>query len=241
MRWRCSWSPTAWWPRSPRPGSVMRRPTCSISSLRRPSWPRPPETDDDEDSHRPQPLPADGTQRRERSSSIRSRPPCPPAATRSPCSSGIARRSPAGRRCGVPHCRLACYGVRIRGGRSLKSLVEFRPDVVHVHNTFPLVTPSVLYACRDAGVPVVATMHNYKLGCASGDVLSRWPGLPRLPRVDPHFQRWPTAAIAARAAATAPVVLGSWLHRSGVADHDHGLHLHLRCSTGPARPGRASR
>jgi glycosyltransferase involved in cell wall biosynthesis len=48
-------------------------------------------------------------------------------------------------------------------------LAESRPDVVHVHNTFPLLSPSVLAACRDAGVPVVATIHNYKLLCASGD------------------------------------------------------------------------
>ena len=44
-----------------------------------------------------------------------------------------------------------------------------RPDVVHVHNTFPMISPSVLSACRDNGIPVVATMHNYKLLCASGD------------------------------------------------------------------------
>lgn len=44
-----------------------------------------------------------------------------------------------------------------------------RPDVLHVHNTFPLLSPSVLLAARDAGVPVVATVHNYKLLCASGD------------------------------------------------------------------------
>jgi glycosyltransferase involved in cell wall biosynthesis len=44
-----------------------------------------------------------------------------------------------------------------------------RPDIVHVHNTFPLLSPAVLYACRDAAVPVVATIHNYKLACASGD------------------------------------------------------------------------
>lgn len=43
-----------------------------------------------------------------------------------------------------------------------------RPDVVHVHNTFPLLSPAVLYACRDASVPVVATMHNYRLACAGG-------------------------------------------------------------------------
>ena len=50
-----------------------------------------------------------------------------------------------------------------------ETLQRFRPDVVHVHNTFPVLSPSVLYACRDAGVPVVITLHNYKLLCASGD------------------------------------------------------------------------
>ena len=48
-------------------------------------------------------------------------------------------------------------------------LARSRPEVVHVHNTFPLLSASVLHACRDAGVPVVVTLHNYKLLCASGD------------------------------------------------------------------------
>ncbi len=43
-----------------------------------------------------------------------------------------------------------------------------RPDVVHVHNTFPLLSPAVLHACRAAAVPVVTTIHNYRLACASG-------------------------------------------------------------------------
>lgn len=54
--------------------------------------------------------------------------------------------------------------------RDLKRVLrEFRPDVVHVHNTFPVISPSILYACRDERVPVVVTLHNYKLLCASGD------------------------------------------------------------------------
>jgi glycosyltransferase involved in cell wall biosynthesis len=48
-------------------------------------------------------------------------------------------------------------------------LDRFAPDVIHVHNTFPLISPSVLYAAHSHGVPVVATLHNYKLLCASGD------------------------------------------------------------------------
>jgi glycosyltransferase involved in cell wall biosynthesis len=46
-------------------------------------------------------------------------------------------------------------------------LGEYQPEVVHVHNTFPLLSAAVLHACRDAGVPVVATMHNYGLACAN--------------------------------------------------------------------------
>lgn len=53
--------------------------------------------------------------------------------------------------------------------RGLKSALRgCRPDVVHVHNTFPLLSPAVLYACRDESVPVVATIHNYRLACANG-------------------------------------------------------------------------
>ncbi|GAA4661969.1 glycosyltransferase [Streptomyces chumphonensis] len=43
-----------------------------------------------------------------------------------------------------------------------------RPDVVHVHNVFPLLSPSVLAACADVGVPAVATLHNYNQFCAPG-------------------------------------------------------------------------
>jgi glycosyltransferase involved in cell wall biosynthesis len=53
--------------------------------------------------------------------------------------------------------------------RDLKAVLrEQRPEVVHVHNTLPLLSASVLYACRDARVPVVATIHNYMLACANG-------------------------------------------------------------------------
>jgi glycosyltransferase involved in cell wall biosynthesis len=49
-----------------------------------------------------------------------------------------------------------------------QALRKHKPDLVHVHNTFPLISDSILYACRDAGVPVVATIHNYRLGCTGG-------------------------------------------------------------------------
>jgi glycosyltransferase involved in cell wall biosynthesis len=50
----------------------------------------------------------------------------------------------------------------------VRRLWQDRPDVVHVHNTFPLLSASVLDACRAADVPVVATLHNYTQVCPSG-------------------------------------------------------------------------
>ena len=54
------------------------------------------------------------------------------------------------------------YSFRAR--RALwKKLVEFSPDVVHIHNFFPLLSPSILDACRDASVPAVITLHNFRI------------------------------------------------------------------------------
>ncbi|MEU4389038.1 glycosyltransferase [Kribbella sp. NPDC023855] len=51
-------------------------------------------------------------------------------------------------------------------------LQSARPDIVHVHNTFPLFSPSVLRAAARQDLPVVATLHNFRLMCANG-VLQR--------------------------------------------------------------------
>jgi len=51
---------------------------------------------------------------------------------------------------------------------ALATLKSIRPDVCHVHNFLPLISPSIYQACRDAGVPVVQTLHNYRLICANG-------------------------------------------------------------------------
>jgi glycosyltransferase involved in cell wall biosynthesis len=47
------------------------------------------------------------------------------------------------------------------------ALREFRPDVVHFHNYSHQLSNSVVHAARSAGVPTVATAHDYKLICPS--------------------------------------------------------------------------
>jgi glycosyltransferase involved in cell wall biosynthesis len=47
-------------------------------------------------------------------------------------------------------------------------LQERKPDIIHVHNLFPFISPSILPVCRKAGIPVVMTVHNYRLLCPNG-------------------------------------------------------------------------
>jgi glycosyltransferase involved in cell wall biosynthesis len=69
-------------------------------------------------------------------------------------------------------------------------LNDFIPDLVHFHNTFPLVSPAAYVAVRRLGIPVIQTLHNFRLLCLNGlflrngrqceDCLGRmvaWPGV----------------------------------------------------------------
>lgn len=51
--------------------------------------------------------------------------------------------------------------------QTAKKIKTFRPDVVHIHNLHFAASPSVLYAVRRSGTPVVCTLHNYRLICPS--------------------------------------------------------------------------
>jgi glycosyltransferase involved in cell wall biosynthesis len=44
-------------------------------------------------------------------------------------------------------------------------IATFKPDVIHAHNTFPLISPSLYWAAERAGIPVVQTLHNFRLLC----------------------------------------------------------------------------
>ena len=43
-----------------------------------------------------------------------------------------------------------------------------RPDILHVHNTLPLISPAIFYAAEAEGVPVVQMLHNYRPFCLNG-------------------------------------------------------------------------
>lgn len=56
-----------------------------------------------------------------------------------------------------------------KGVRKMRrTLKAERPDVVNVHNLFPFISPAALFECKKAGVPVVMTVHNFRLICPTG-------------------------------------------------------------------------
>ncbi|MBN1258070.1 MAG: glycosyltransferase, partial [Planctomycetes bacterium] len=55
----------------------------------------------------------------------------------------------------------------------LARLEETHPQLVHAHNLWFSLTPSILAACRKQGVPVVMTLHNFRIFCAAGVLLNR--------------------------------------------------------------------
>lgn len=49
-----------------------------------------------------------------------------------------------------------------------EALNKYKPDVVNVHNLYPFICPAALFECKKAGVPVIMTVHNFRLICPTG-------------------------------------------------------------------------
>lgn len=56
-----------------------------------------------------------------------------------------------------------------RSVRQIKELIRTqKPDVALVHNLFPVVSPAILPVLRQAGIPIVMTLHNFRMVCPTG-------------------------------------------------------------------------
>ncbi len=73
---------------------------------------------------------------------------------------------------GGPFAKLGLALCTVWNPRTYREVREIlrreRPDAMHCHNTFPQISPSVYYAAAREGVPVVQTLHNYRLACLDG-------------------------------------------------------------------------
>ena len=98
---------------------------------------------------------------------------------------------------------------------------ENRIELCHFHNTFPLISPSAYYAAGRLGVPVVQTLHNYRIMCPNAllmregriceDCVNRtivWPGVAH----KCYRASYPASATSA-AVISGHRLLGTWTHR----------------------------
>src|SRR5687767_3058688 len=93
-----------------------------------------------------------------------------------------------------------------------------RPDVVHFHNTCPLISPSAYYACQDLGIPVVQTLDNQRLICPATsfyrdgklclDCLGKTPPWPGILHACYHNSRLHTAVVSSML--TVHRLMGTW-------------------------------
>lgn len=60
---------------------------------------------------------------------------------------------------------------RPAAARVRERCAAFKPDVMHVHNSFPLLSPAIHWAAQESGVPVVQTLHNFRLLCPQAMLL----------------------------------------------------------------------
>ncbi len=77
---------------------------------------------------------------------------------------------PAAETLGLPGWRAGAKAVwNLEAQREVsRRIARFKPDVVHVHTPFPLMSPSVFQAAHRAGVPAVTTLHSYRYSCVVG-------------------------------------------------------------------------
>jgi glycosyltransferase involved in cell wall biosynthesis len=97
-------------------------------------------------------------------------------------------------------------------------LYENQPDLVHFHNIFPLISPSVYYACQELNLPVVQTLDNQRLICPAStfyrngklclDCLGKVPAWPGVLHACYHDSSLHTAIVASMVALHH--CLGTW-------------------------------
>jgi glycosyltransferase involved in cell wall biosynthesis len=93
-----------------------------------------------------------------------------------------------------------------------KLVKEVKPDLIHIHNTFPVISLGILYAINSS-IPVVLTLHNFRMLCPQGNLLRKG----KLCTICVETQNWFAAiknkCYRSSALKTIPMVLNILIHR----------------------------
>ncbi len=106
--------------------------------------------------------------------------------------------------------------------RAIKAAIDgFHPDIVHVHNFLFSLSPAVFFAAKEKKIPVVMTLHNYRLLCANAQFFRdghvceecalRHSFVPGVQHACYRESRAQSAIVGASMALHE--VLGTWMHR----------------------------
>ena len=72
----------------------------------------------------------------------------------------------------MPYAKVKAFFLGVRNNRSVRDIKEIitnkKPDIVHIHNLYPLISPAILPVIKSLGVPIAMTIHNYRLLCPNG-------------------------------------------------------------------------
>lgn len=102
---------------------------------------------------------------------------------------------------------------------------EFEPDVVHLENLFPFISPVVVVVAKELGIPVVASVRNFRLSCPVGT--HRRVGISCFEcsesRVRLEAPALRHGCYQNRRVRTMPIVIGRWRYREGMRSLDHYL------------------
>ena len=130
----------------------------------------------------------------------------------------------------------------------MSGLIADQPaiDVAHLHNVYHQLSPSILAPLHRAGIPVVMTVHDYKLVCPVYTLVSHGEMCERC--VGGHFQNAVRRRCNRGSLAGSALVAGeTWLHRT-LRLWEHGVDVFVTPSSVPAReadrrrlPGRPRR
>ncbi|MDD7914968.1 glycosyltransferase family 4 protein [Polaribacter ponticola] len=72
----------------------------------------------------------------------------------------------------MPFAKAKAFFLGVRNNKSIRDIKEIiktkKPNIVHIHNLYPLISPAILPVIKSFGVPIAMTIHNYRLLCPNG-------------------------------------------------------------------------
>ncbi len=72
----------------------------------------------------------------------------------------------------VPNAKFNAFFTAFYNSKTINEikalLLKEQPNIVHIHNLYPIISPAILPEIKKMGIPIVMTVHNYRLLCPNG-------------------------------------------------------------------------